>query len=248
MLSVASHYSYPSTDFRRRLVVRRLFRVPPCRTGFIHFQTSMLFPEHELMFYGSKSGLNGIVHRLSGIRVREADSCAVGSGFESSIRIPDFSSSSGSTLELLDARMEQRHELHRTVMEVDNMIARCQRAQRRLNYAYSSFQRLRLRNRIGRRNSRVIQPLQSSYDDEILDSSSSQWNLQRSFPPLGNYSYTSESLYQRLIRVNDPTIRYETELSGVESNLEKERDFKVAQTHANVPYNARCDGYDRERH
>ncbi|GFT75477.1 hypothetical protein TNCV_4832901 [Trichonephila clavipes] len=120
------------------------------------------------------------------------------------IKIPDFSSSYGSTLELLDARMELLHELHRTVMEVesllDNTLSRFQRAQIHLNDANSSLQRTRLRNR------RVIQ---------------------HSVQPGGNYSYTSESLLHRLNRVNDPTVRRETECwSAVDSNVEIEREFK----------------------
>ncbi|GFT94304.1 hypothetical protein TNCV_4376091 [Trichonephila clavipes] len=41
--SEAVQLSYPSTNFTRELAVRSLFRVPPCRKGTIHLQTSMLF-------------------------------------------------------------------------------------------------------------------------------------------------------------------------------------------------------------
>ncbi|GFW43584.1 hypothetical protein TNCV_4769361 [Trichonephila clavipes] len=38
------HLSIPSTNPTRGLAARRLFRVPPCREGTIHLQTSMSSP------------------------------------------------------------------------------------------------------------------------------------------------------------------------------------------------------------
>ncbi|GFU52162.1 transposable element Tcb2 transposase [Trichonephila clavipes] len=49
----ASHLSSPSTNLRRRLAVRMLFRVPPCRKGTIHLQTSMSSPGFEPSPYGT---------------------------------------------------------------------------------------------------------------------------------------------------------------------------------------------------
>ncbi|GFV77584.1 hypothetical protein TNCV_1071131 [Trichonephila clavipes] len=45
--------STPSTNFTRRLGSRRLFRVPPCREGTIHLQTSMPSPGFEPRLYGT---------------------------------------------------------------------------------------------------------------------------------------------------------------------------------------------------
>ncbi|GFU03314.1 hypothetical protein TNCV_3338331 [Trichonephila clavipes] len=45
--SGASHLSSPSTDLTRGLAARRLFKVPPCREGTIHLQTSMSSPRFE---------------------------------------------------------------------------------------------------------------------------------------------------------------------------------------------------------
>ncbi|GFV37171.1 hypothetical protein TNCV_1720931 [Trichonephila clavipes] len=45
--SGASHFSTPSTNHTRGLATRQLFRVPPCRKGNIHLQTSMSSPGFE---------------------------------------------------------------------------------------------------------------------------------------------------------------------------------------------------------
>ncbi|GFY36762.1 hypothetical protein TNCV_2567241 [Trichonephila clavipes] len=45
-------WSGPPTNFTRGLVVRRLFRVPPCHEGPIHLQTSMPSPGFEPSLYG----------------------------------------------------------------------------------------------------------------------------------------------------------------------------------------------------
>ncbi|GFY07437.1 uncharacterized protein TNCV_5086221 [Trichonephila clavipes] len=42
----------PSTNHTRGLAARRLFRVPPCRKGTIHLQTSMSSPGFEPSLYG----------------------------------------------------------------------------------------------------------------------------------------------------------------------------------------------------
>ncbi|GFV85292.1 probable RNA-directed DNA polymerase from transposon X-element [Trichonephila clavipes] len=47
-----SHLSFPFTDHTRRLASRRLFRVPSCRKGNIHLQTSMSSPGFEPSPYG----------------------------------------------------------------------------------------------------------------------------------------------------------------------------------------------------
>ncbi|GFU33152.1 hypothetical protein TNCV_4156691 [Trichonephila clavipes] len=51
--SEASHLSFLSTNHTRGLAVRRLFRVPPCRKGTIHLQTSMSSPGFEPSSYGT---------------------------------------------------------------------------------------------------------------------------------------------------------------------------------------------------
>ncbi|GFV39858.1 hypothetical protein TNCV_4144951 [Trichonephila clavipes] len=43
----------PSTNHTRGLAARWLFRVPPCRKGTIHLQTSMSSPEFEPSPYGT---------------------------------------------------------------------------------------------------------------------------------------------------------------------------------------------------
>ncbi|GFX17811.1 uncharacterized protein TNCV_2292601 [Trichonephila clavipes] len=43
----------PSTNHTRGLAARRLFRVPPCRKGTIHLQTSMSSPRFEPSPYGT---------------------------------------------------------------------------------------------------------------------------------------------------------------------------------------------------
>ncbi|GFU40270.1 hypothetical protein TNCV_1733701 [Trichonephila clavipes] len=48
--SEASHLSSPSTNLTRGVVDRRLFRVPPCRAGTIHLQTSMSSPGFEPLY------------------------------------------------------------------------------------------------------------------------------------------------------------------------------------------------------
>ncbi|GFT88022.1 hypothetical protein TNCV_4391621 [Trichonephila clavipes] len=45
--SEASHLSSSSTNLTRVLADRRLFRVPPCRKGTIHLQTSVPSPVFE---------------------------------------------------------------------------------------------------------------------------------------------------------------------------------------------------------
>ncbi|GFV02397.1 uncharacterized protein TNCV_1023251 [Trichonephila clavipes] len=50
--SGASHLSSPSINHTRGLAARRLFRVPPCRKGTIHLQTSMSSPGFEPSPYG----------------------------------------------------------------------------------------------------------------------------------------------------------------------------------------------------
>ncbi|GFU00745.1 hypothetical protein TNCV_4818991 [Trichonephila clavipes] len=49
----AYHLSSPSTNLMRGLEARRLFRVPPCREGTIHLQTSMPSPGFEARPYGT---------------------------------------------------------------------------------------------------------------------------------------------------------------------------------------------------
>ncbi|GFT73966.1 hypothetical protein TNCV_4895821 [Trichonephila clavipes] len=71
-----SHLSSPSTNLTRGLVARRLFKVPPCREGTIHLQTSMSSP-------GFEPSPNGTAGCPSGIIVSDAGCCAVGPGFES---------------------------------------------------------------------------------------------------------------------------------------------------------------------
>ncbi|GFX95948.1 hypothetical protein TNCV_2085281 [Trichonephila clavipes] len=51
--SGASHLSFPSTDLKRRLAARRLFRGPPCREGIIHLQTSVPSPGFEPRPHGT---------------------------------------------------------------------------------------------------------------------------------------------------------------------------------------------------
>ncbi|GFW41175.1 hypothetical protein TNCV_842151 [Trichonephila clavipes] len=51
--SEASHFSSPSTNLTRGFAARRLFRVPPCREGTIHLQTSMSSPGFEPSPYGT---------------------------------------------------------------------------------------------------------------------------------------------------------------------------------------------------
>ncbi|GFX46195.1 hypothetical protein TNCV_2298441 [Trichonephila clavipes] len=51
--SGAFHLSFPSTNHAKGLVARRLFRVPPCRKGTIHLQTSMSSPGFEPSPYGT---------------------------------------------------------------------------------------------------------------------------------------------------------------------------------------------------
>ncbi|GFU06205.1 hypothetical protein TNCV_4765121 [Trichonephila clavipes] len=43
---------FPSTNYTRGLAARRLFRVPPCRKGTIHLQTSMPSQGFEPSPYG----------------------------------------------------------------------------------------------------------------------------------------------------------------------------------------------------
>ncbi|GFX11208.1 hypothetical protein TNCV_4424671 [Trichonephila clavipes] len=50
--SKASQLSSPSTNLTRGLKARRLFRVPPCRKGTIHLQTSMSSLGFEPSPYG----------------------------------------------------------------------------------------------------------------------------------------------------------------------------------------------------
>ncbi|GFT37740.1 hypothetical protein TNCV_3892671, partial [Trichonephila clavipes] len=45
--SGAFHLSSPSTNLMRGLAARRLFKVPSCREGTIHLQTSMSSPGFE---------------------------------------------------------------------------------------------------------------------------------------------------------------------------------------------------------
>ncbi|GFU76904.1 hypothetical protein TNCV_4520601 [Trichonephila clavipes] len=49
----ASHLSSTSTNLTRGLVARQLFRVPPCRKGTIHLQTSMSYPGFEPSPHGT---------------------------------------------------------------------------------------------------------------------------------------------------------------------------------------------------
>ncbi|GFV05904.1 hypothetical protein TNCV_2552711 [Trichonephila clavipes] len=51
--SDASHLSSPSINLTRGDVVRRLFRVPPCRKSTIHEQTTMSSPGFEPRSYGT---------------------------------------------------------------------------------------------------------------------------------------------------------------------------------------------------
>ncbi|GFT01676.1 hypothetical protein TNCV_4205051 [Trichonephila clavipes] len=45
--SGAYHVSSPSTNLTRELAARRLFKIPSCREGTIHLQTSMSSPGFE---------------------------------------------------------------------------------------------------------------------------------------------------------------------------------------------------------
>ncbi|GFT85095.1 hypothetical protein TNCV_791281 [Trichonephila clavipes] len=49
----AYHLSFPFTNLTRGHAARRLFRVPPCRKGTIHLQTSMPSPGFEPRPYGT---------------------------------------------------------------------------------------------------------------------------------------------------------------------------------------------------
>ncbi|GFW46253.1 hypothetical protein TNCV_2813481 [Trichonephila clavipes] len=51
--SGASNLSCPVTHLKRELEARRLFRVPPCRAGTTHLQTSMSSPGFEPKPYGT---------------------------------------------------------------------------------------------------------------------------------------------------------------------------------------------------
>ncbi|GFX09743.1 hypothetical protein TNCV_653421 [Trichonephila clavipes] len=51
--SGASHFPSPAANLTRRLVARRLFRVPPCHEGTMHLQTSMSSPVFEPRPYGT---------------------------------------------------------------------------------------------------------------------------------------------------------------------------------------------------
>ncbi|GFY08118.1 hypothetical protein TNCV_1355321 [Trichonephila clavipes] len=51
---------FPSTHHTRGLAARRLFRVPPCRKGTIHLQTSMSSPGFEPSTYGTAASLTTI--------------------------------------------------------------------------------------------------------------------------------------------------------------------------------------------
>ncbi|GFV01827.1 hypothetical protein TNCV_2550811 [Trichonephila clavipes] len=46
---------FPSTNLTREGAARRLFRVPPCRKGIIHLQTSLPSPGFELKPYALQS-------------------------------------------------------------------------------------------------------------------------------------------------------------------------------------------------
>ncbi|GFV55715.1 hypothetical protein TNCV_755151 [Trichonephila clavipes] len=48
-----THLSIPSNNHTRGLAARRLFRVPPCRKGTIHLQSSMSSPGFEPNPYGT---------------------------------------------------------------------------------------------------------------------------------------------------------------------------------------------------
>ncbi|GFX92922.1 hypothetical protein TNCV_914721 [Trichonephila clavipes] len=49
----AYYLSSPSTNLTRELVARRLFKVPPCREGTIHLQTSMSSAKFEPRSFGT---------------------------------------------------------------------------------------------------------------------------------------------------------------------------------------------------
>ncbi|GFX59610.1 hypothetical protein TNCV_3753751 [Trichonephila clavipes] len=51
--SGTSHLSSPSTNLRRGLAARRVFRIPPGREGTIHLQTSIPSPGFEPRLYGA---------------------------------------------------------------------------------------------------------------------------------------------------------------------------------------------------
>ncbi|GFT11237.1 hypothetical protein TNCV_1143751 [Trichonephila clavipes] len=51
--SEASRLSSPSINLTRGIAARRLFRVPSCRAGTIHLQTSMSSPGFEPSPYGT---------------------------------------------------------------------------------------------------------------------------------------------------------------------------------------------------
>ncbi|GFY25733.1 uncharacterized protein TNCV_3060641 [Trichonephila clavipes] len=48
-----SHLSFPSTNLTRGLTDRWLFRIPPCREGTTHLQTSMPSPGFQPRSYGT---------------------------------------------------------------------------------------------------------------------------------------------------------------------------------------------------
>ncbi|GFV83325.1 hypothetical protein TNCV_1900511 [Trichonephila clavipes] len=73
--SGASHLSSPSTNHTRGLVARRLFRVPPCRKGSIHLQTSMSSPGFEPSPYTTAVS---VANHYSGWVTRQGKFCFKG--------------------------------------------------------------------------------------------------------------------------------------------------------------------------